>query len=225
MSGKAPAILYEGRLWKRGQFLRSWRLRYFVLWREGPSIQVTAPPCITRLALSEGVAGVWSMPRGVVGGVHGPPPAACGCEGVCGTPCSHPCTGWCCPGRHCGLCACGQGAAQGGDPTCFFFISGVSVAVKRSGRRGVFRQGWLLVVGDLDGLASTWPRRGGAERSGPPTTRRVSHRRSPTSVLSQVHRPMEAERPLHCGKPRGVCVPPTLCAHAGVRFAHLMVVW
>ena len=32
-------VIYEGEVSKRGNFLRSWRSRYFVLWREGPLLQ------------------------------------------------------------------------------------------------------------------------------------------------------------------------------------------
>ncbi len=38
-SDRVKAVIYEGEVSKRGNFVRNWRTRYFVLWRDGPTLQ------------------------------------------------------------------------------------------------------------------------------------------------------------------------------------------
>ena len=38
-SDRVRAVIYEGEVNKRGNYVRNWRVRYFVLWRDGPALQ------------------------------------------------------------------------------------------------------------------------------------------------------------------------------------------
>jgi hypothetical protein len=38
-SARTASVIYEGRVSKRGNIMRNWRTRYFVLWRDGPTLQ------------------------------------------------------------------------------------------------------------------------------------------------------------------------------------------